>query len=263
MKNSFSDMAAHFGSFPFITKGICDPSVQPNRLVCLDRENIAVCDGNSLHLLTINQITVDENNCAIDDGNVLISSAYSCGHHEMMQYESSGPLQSICRVESTSSVACVNAAGGVFMTSYKAREVSGIESYEFTGTHTSPRSEATGAGWAGICCLADSLATAHYMSKEISWVDTTTLQTIRSSVSTGNPTCLAPGDAAVGTESVLVTGDMTGAVCIWDARQGGRGGMPGYVDALSILTGECTGGCVHREVLCGSRNDCLWSVLPL
>ena len=44
---------------------------------------------------------------------------------------------------------------------------------------------------AGICAGDGVLATAHYLSKEISWIDMNTLQTTRSSVSTGNPTCIA------------------------------------------------------------------------
>lgn len=261
---------ALFGSFEFMLTGISDPSVQPTRLLSLDKCNVAICNGNVLHVVSIHQQENSLNDCIADDGNVLRSNAYCLGRHVTESFDCPMSLQSLCAVISPhgSAIACVNSAGSTTMSSLEQSENEGINIFDIKNTSIAHPTSSAGSGWAGICAVNDGIATAHYISKQIAWSDQNTLQTIRTSISTGNPTCIAsflsPDNEKSSLSSIIVSGDMDGVVSVWDARESARGiARHLHAPALTKVSFNISGGCVYREVVCSNRDDRLWSVLPM
>jgi WD40 repeat protein len=230
---------------------------------------VAICNGNTLHIANIRQLENSMTDSIVDDGNVLRSNAYSLGRHITERFDCPMSLQSLCAVSSShgTAIACVNSAGCTAMASLEQSEHEGINVFDIKSLSIARPTSSAGSGWAGICAIHDGVATAHYMSKQIVWTDQNTLQPIRTSISTGNPTCIAsylpPDNGQSSLGRIVVSGDMDGVVSVWDVRVSARGKRsPLHASAL-IPHLSFVGGCVHREVVCSNRDDRLWSVLPM
>lgn len=209
--------------------GMSDPSVQPTRLICLDKENVALCNGNKLHMIHIRQQENSLTQNIADDGNVLRSNGYSLGPHKTGCFDFSNSLQSLCSLNTQDgpAIASVNSSGCTIVSTLQGSEHDGLYMYDIKCSSHSPGHSSSGSGWAGICSVSGGVATAHYVSKKIEWVDQHTLQPLRTSLSTGNPSCISsfksPGTDQADIGSIVVTGDLDGVVSVWDARQSARG----------------------------------------
>ena len=244
-----------FGSVPLLSDNISDPSFQLCRLLCIDRDNVLVCNGNELKLVNIKSSCPLELDTYVDSGNVSRCHSYSLGEEYTLDAKSllspDAMFQSVCTYETPGhqhQAAAVTSHGDIVICSLIKDDPQG---YSFAAPHSIMRaaSHSGGYGYVGLCNANYRLASCHYLSKSLVWNDMSTLAETRKAMLYSNPTCVtscftSPDEVgSTNPSSPVVVVSEGSNIAVFDERQNSKG------------------GCIYREN--ENYGGVLWDILPL
>lgn len=197
-----------------------NPCYQPSRLLCLNSTQSLLCSGNRIHLFEISSRDSSSSPSSadiIDSGNVQRSNSFSLKYHQSHQLNSSNSLQSLCRIHPTL-YGTIDSRGIVSLLTLSPSERS-ISS----DTHWKTTDSSYSVGWVGLTSTAPgTLASCHFLTREVIWSDVETRALQRKCLLSGNPTSLSSASAGEHLH-LLYCGDGNGGFGVWDVRQGERG----------------------------------------
>jgi hypothetical protein len=213
---------------------LSDPSFQPTRLVCLDSQSSVLCNGDKLYTLTLKDNSQDQFISEPDSGNVCRKNNLVLDDlQSLCVTESRYPLQSVQKIRGNVAVASVDSNGYLCLAQLKQSN-NGYSFGEKLGWNTNCSDFHYSTGWAGLVEAYNTLVTAKFSSREITWNDIETGRTTHRSLLMSSPTCIASSSSIGMSESIAIVGDHTGGVSVWDGRQGDRG-SPCAFFSLSLV----------------------------
>jgi hypothetical protein len=204
-----------------LSSALPSPSYQPTRFLCLNSSQSLLCSGNQIHFLEIgsqnllpshDSSTLD---IMIDSSNVLRSSAFSLQYQQSYQLSHSNTIQSLCRIQ-PNLYGVIDSSGIVSLLTLSPSERSLDSSCHWKTTEAS-----YSVGWVGLASTSPgSLASCHFLTRELIWSDIETLSPQRKCLLPGNPTSIS---SSTEHPHLLYCGDGSGGFGVWDVRQGEKG----------------------------------------
>jgi hypothetical protein len=272
MQSSRGDIA--YFNFGLDLLGLAySPSVQPNRLACIDEGTSIAVAGSTLALLDLNCADIDPGAVegTPDNGNVVKHSFASPLIRESIAVPQVSPgssLQGCCRVTSGLAYAVDSRANVVVARAGGA----GGWSCSHVGAGNVPFSD----GFSAIAAIdSASAVTCHYLSRRLQWTDVAGGVSARGTSALFNPTAIAAiGGNGPAAGSVAVTEGR--CISIWDHRMKENGMRQLHLliaCCLCIILFSCTNNISFknnkRHLLCSdgcsfrssSGPSSLWTVL--
>lgn len=213
MQGSSNQNIAYF-NFGSDFLGLIDsPTIQANRLSCIDENLSMVVNGKTLTMLDLNCDVIDSSTVegVPDDGNVV---KHSFAHPsrkvsiDIPEMKAKSSFQGCCRVSAELAYA-VDSRTGVVVA--RANSFSGHWACSYIKSDRAPFS----GGFAAIASIdgTNTATTCHYLSKQLQWMDVSNGHSIRTCGSLFNPTAIA---AVGGTGQVAITEGR--CLSTWDHR---------------------------------------------
>jgi hypothetical protein len=216
-------------SSPVSSPSLLDPSYQPTRLLCLNSSRALFCSGNEVSFIDIArhkgspQLSLHQD-LVIDTGNVQRTTEFFLKSRNNFRLSSLKPLQSLCRLSET--VCGAIDSGGLLSLmalSPSESETCLVSSNSFWQT---TKASYYSVGWVGLAAVGQkTLASCHFLTRELIWSDVERMTPQRSCLLPGNPTSLSSAFSAEDT-SLIFCGDGGGGFGVWDVRQGEKGELP-------------------------------------
>jgi hypothetical protein len=196
---------------------IQSPSVQPNRLSCIDSNLSVVVNGNTVTFLNLECQLPDTIDLNPDDGNVVKASFAKQTIQQSMQISELGAycnLQGCCKVTNELAYAVDSRCNLFAVKPSTSTGANGQWSYSCVTSENIPFS----GGFSAVTPVLDcNAATIHYLSKQLQWMDMAGSRTIRRSLALYNPTAVDTVTSDGAANGTLAVSEGR-CLSIWDHR---------------------------------------------
>lgn len=238
---------AELSNFQLFSSTINDPSYQPTRLLCLNKNTSLICHQNTINITQItsnSSLSSSSSSSSILDynsGNIKRNNIFSLKSINKYELFNSKVIQSICKLEVNNNnnnnkeiITTIDSSGTINILqliqnkSHNNSDNNNDNNYDDENnyelncvSHFQTNNSNYHIGWVGLTKAGNNnVASCHHLSRELIWSDLETQSVQKKVLLPGNPTCIS---SSYQNPNIVFTGDDNGRFSVWDIRQSDKG----------------------------------------